>query len=52
MIISPGHLITLEESIELVLSCVKKYRLPEPTRFAHNTVNEYRVAKMSQQTLL
>lgn len=42
--VSPGHLITLEESIELVKSCVIKHRLPEPTRLAHNTVNEYRLA--------
>lgn len=44
MLISPGQLITLEESIALVLSCVRKHRLPEPTRLAHNTVNKYRVA--------
>lgn len=42
--VSPGHLITLEESISIVKSCVIKHRLPEPTRFAHNTVNEYRIA--------
>jgi deoxyribonuclease V len=41
--VSPGHLITIEESVELVMSCVRKHRLPEATRFAHNTVNEYRV---------
>jgi deoxyribonuclease V len=40
--ISPGHLITLTEAVELVKSCVLRHRLPEPTRFAHNTVNEYR----------
>ena len=43
MFISPGHLITLEESVDIVRSCIRKYRLPEPTRLAHNTVNEYRV---------
>jgi deoxyribonuclease V len=43
LFISPGHLITLEESVALVRSCVLKHRLPEPTRFAHNTMNEYRV---------
>jgi deoxyribonuclease V len=43
--ISPGHLITLEESIEIVRNCVTTYRLPETTRFAHNTVNEYRVRR-------
>lgn len=42
--VSPGHLITLEESIELVQSSVRKHRLPEETRLAHNTVNEYRIA--------
>ena len=40
--VSPGHLITLEESIEMVLKATIKHRLPEPTRLAHNTVNEYR----------
>jgi len=41
--ISAGHLITLEESIEIIKKCVVKHRLPEPTRLAHNTVNEYRI---------
>jgi len=42
--VSPGHRITLEESIEIVKKCMGKYRVPETTRFAHNTVNEYRIA--------
>ena len=41
--VSPGHLITLEESIEIVRSCIRKHRLPEPTRYAHNVVNAYRI---------
>lgn len=45
--VSPGHLITLQESIDLVYSCVRKHRLPEATRFAHNTVNEYRIADLA-----
>lgn len=49
MFISPGHRITLEESIALVLSCVRTYRLPEPTRMAHNTVNEYRVRELESK---
>jgi deoxyribonuclease V len=40
--ISPGHLITLEESIEIIKRCIIKHRLPEPTRLAHNVVNKYR----------
>lgn len=42
MFISPGHKITVDQSIKLIRSCVKKHRLPEPTRFAHNTMNDYR----------
>jgi deoxyribonuclease V len=34
MIISPGHLISLETSIRYVLTCSQGYRLPEPTRQA------------------
>jgi deoxyribonuclease V len=44
--VSPGHLITLEESLEIVKHSIIKHRLPEETRLAHNTVNEYRVADM------
>jgi deoxyribonuclease V len=46
MFISPGHLITLEDSLTLVRAAIRKHRLPEPTRLAHNTVNEYRVRAM------
>ena len=33
--ISPGHLIDLPTCLEFVLRCCGKYRLPEPTRWAH-----------------
>ncbi|RKX95421.1 MAG: deoxyribonuclease V [Spirochaetes bacterium] len=33
--VSIGHRISLESSIEYVLGCCNKYRLPEPTREAH-----------------
>lgn len=33
--ISPGHRIDLVTSIEYVLACTPKYRLPETTRWAH-----------------
>lgn len=41
--ISPGNLMTMDESLELIKKCVGKYRIPEPTRLAHNFVNELRV---------
>ncbi len=40
--VSPGNLIGMEQSRELLLQCVGKYRLPEPTRLAHETVNAFR----------
>jgi deoxyribonuclease V len=34
--ISVGHLADLRTSVELVLRCTTRYRLPEPIRLAHN----------------
>jgi len=39
--ISPGHKVSLRQAVELVLTCCTKYRLPEPTRMAHNLVERY-----------
>jgi deoxyribonuclease V len=45
MFISPGHEITLKESIRIVLETCRGYRLPEPTRQAHLAVNRFRIVK-------
>jgi len=42
VIVSPGHRITLEESIRLALDTTRGYRIPEPTRRAHDLVNAFR----------
>lgn len=34
--ISPGHKMDLPTAIDYVLACCRGYRLPEPTRMAHN----------------
>ena len=39
--ISPGHLADLPTSLDLVLRCTPKYRLPEPIRQAHNAAGEF-----------
>lgn len=39
--ISPGHLADLPTSIELILRCTPKYRLPEPIRMAHNAAGKF-----------
>lgn len=33
--ISPGHKLSLEESVRWTLACTRGYRLPEPSRLAH-----------------
>jgi deoxyribonuclease V len=41
--ISPGNLITMRESVDIIKTCTGKYRIPEPTRLAHLLVNKIRV---------
>ncbi len=48
LIISPGHKITVDESVNIIQSCLHGYRLPEPTRLAHKLVNEYRRSFIEQ----
>ena len=40
--VSVGNGIDLDSAVELVLACCTKYRLPEPTRQAHNAANKLR----------
>jgi deoxyribonuclease V len=40
--VSVGSGIDLDSAVELVLSCSTRYRLPEPTRQAHNAANRLR----------
>lgn len=38
--ISPGHKVSLHSSADIVLHCLKKHKLPEPTRLAHELANK------------
>ena len=40
--ISVGNRLSLEKLPDFILSCTTKYRIPEPTRLAHNAVTEYK----------
>lgn len=40
--VSPGHLTDPDSALEIVKACTKGYRIPEPTRIAHETVNQFR----------
>jgi deoxyribonuclease V len=44
--VSVGHKCTLDDAIKVVLECTTRYRLPEPSRLAHQTVDK---AKMQTQ---
>lgn len=41
--VSVGNKCTLEDAIKITLGCTTKYRLPEPTRLAHQLVSKLRL---------
>jgi len=47
LFISPGHLITVAESLEVVKTCLGAYRLPLPLRAAHLLSNRLRRQELS-----
>lgn len=49
--LSPGHLITLEESRDLTLGCVTKYRVPQPLRQADQLTRRLKTAALRAEPL-
>ena len=45
--VSVGHKCQLKDAIEIVLACTTQYRLPEPTRLAHQIVSKIKVSRAS-----
>jgi deoxyribonuclease V len=43
--VSPGNNMSLEDSLNIMQECLGKYRLPEPTRLAHEAVNKFRTGE-------
>jgi len=41
--VSVGHKCLLEDAVRVVLACAIKYRLPEPTRLAHQAVSKLKL---------
>src|SRR5262249_35990996 len=48
--VSSGHRVSLETAIKVVLNSLSKYRLPEPTRQAHNAANVCRKAHQAEDS--
>jgi deoxyribonuclease V len=44
--VSPGHRISLESAVALVMACVKRYRLPETTRCAHSLASHGKLPRL------
>ncbi|MFC4210643.1 endonuclease V [Pedobacter lithocola] len=44
--ISAGQLITQQQSLDIIKKCIGNYRIPEPTRLAHEIVNDFRIGKL------
>ncbi len=47
--ISPGHMCDIPSALKVVLYTTRGYRLPEPTRLAHNMVNLFRTGKLENK---
>lgn len=45
LFISPGHLVSIKDSIKIILNCSTKYRLPEPVRMADKMSREAKSKK-------
>jgi deoxyribonuclease V len=46
--VSPGNGMSLENSLDLIMQCVNRHRLPEPTRRAHEYVNRFRLGELKE----
>ena len=44
LFVSTGHKCTLDDAVKITLACTPKYRLPEPTRLAHNIVSKLKLS--------
>jgi len=44
MFISPGHKCGIRDALEIIVSCLREYRMPHPLRMAHLYANKYRQA--------
>lgn len=49
LIISPGHRVSPGEALSITKSCLRGYRIPEPTRLTHYLVNTFRRGESLQE---
>lgn len=44
--VSPGHRMDPDSALRIIMHCVRGYRIPEPTRLAHEMVNKLRIGEL------
>jgi deoxyribonuclease V len=44
MFISPGHMCSIRDALDIVVKCLREYRMPHPLRMAHLYANKYRLS--------
>jgi deoxyribonuclease V len=49
--VSVGHRISLETAVNMTLQCITKYRLPEPTRYAHRIATQARLELKNKEKM-
>ncbi len=47
LIVAPGHKVSLKTSLRLIRNCIRKHKLPEPTRIAHLCANKIKKFNIS-----
>lgn len=57
LIVAPGHKVSLKTSLWLIKNCIRKHKLPEPTRIAHLCANKIKkfnksIRKMTKSSYL
>lgn len=46
--VSPGYGLGMQNSLDVIRQCTGKYRIPEPTRLAHELVNRFRLGELQE----
>lgn len=46
--VSPGYGLDVSQALAVIHKCIGKYRVPEPTRIAHEIVNQFRTGNLKE----
>ena len=52
LFVSPGHKVSVSSATRIIADCLRGYRLPEPTRQAHNLITAYKKTGVSDPSIV